>query len=121
MEKKEKYLQQIIDTYVKKDIRDLASVKDIDKFNKLLEALASQSGQLLNMRELSNTTRIAIQTIERYLFILGEHLYPEVSETFQQEHPFRTLQATQDILLRFRTHADALVERFTKRNHRPGF
>jgi len=70
VDKKEKYLQQIIDTYVKKDIRDLASVKDIDKFNKLLEALASQSGQLLNMTELSNTTRIAIQTIERYLFIL---------------------------------------------------
>ena len=65
VDKKEKYLQQIIDTYVKKDIRDLASVKDIDKFNKLLEALASQSGQLLNMSELSNTTRIAIQTIER--------------------------------------------------------
>ena len=70
VEKKEKYLQQIIDTYVKKDIRDLAAVKDIDKFNKLLETIASQSGQLLNVTELSNTTRIAKQTIDRYLFIL---------------------------------------------------
>lgn len=70
IEKKEKYLQQIIDTYVKKDIRDLAGVKDIDKFNKLLEALASQSGQLLNVEELSNTTKIAKQTINKYLFIL---------------------------------------------------
>ncbi|OGW50791.1 MAG: hypothetical protein A2Z50_07155 [Nitrospirae bacterium RBG_19FT_COMBO_42_15] len=70
IEKKEKYLQQIIDTYVKKDIRDLADVKDIDKFNKLLEALASQSGQQINITELSNTTRIAKQTIERYLFIM---------------------------------------------------
>jgi uncharacterized protein len=67
---KEKYLQQIIDTYVKKDIRDLASIKDIEKFNKLLEALAAQSGQLLNVAELSNTTRIAKQTIEKYLFIM---------------------------------------------------
>jgi len=67
---KEKYLQQIIDTYVKKDIRDLANVKDVDKFNKLLEALASQSGQLLNITELSNTTRIAKQTIEKYLFVM---------------------------------------------------
>jgi hypothetical protein len=67
---KEKYLQQIIDTYVKKDIRDLAKVKDIEKFNKLLEALAAQSGQLLNVAELSNTTRIAKQTIEKYLFIM---------------------------------------------------
>ncbi|MEW6740762.1 MAG: ATP-binding protein [Nitrospirota bacterium] len=67
---KEKYLQQIIDTYVKKDIRDLADVKDIDKFNKLLESLASQSGQQLNVTDLSNTTRIAKQTIEKYLFIM---------------------------------------------------
>lgn len=70
IEKKEKYLQQIIDTYIKKDIRDLSSIKDIDKFNKLLETLASQTGQLLNVAELSSTTRIAKQTIEKYLFIM---------------------------------------------------
>lgn len=74
LEKKEKYLQQIIDTYVKKDIRDLASVKDVEKFNKMLESLASQSGQLLNVEELSNTTKISKQTINKYLFIL-EHTY----------------------------------------------
>lgn len=67
---KEKYLQQIIDTYIKKDIRDLANVKDIEKFNKLLEALAGQGGQMLNVMELSNTCNIARQTIEHYLFIL---------------------------------------------------
>lgn len=67
---KEKYLQQIIDTYVKKDIRDLADIKDIDKFNKLIETLASQSGQQLNIAELSGTTKIAKQTIEKYLFIM---------------------------------------------------
>jgi hypothetical protein len=70
LDKKERYLQQIIDTYVKKDIRDLASVKDLDKFNKLLEALSSQSGQLMNVAELSNTVNIAKQTVEKYLFIL---------------------------------------------------
>lgn len=69
-DKKERYLQQIIDTYVKKDIRDLANVKDVDKFNKLLETLSSQSGQLLNIAELSNTVNIAKQTVEKYLFIL---------------------------------------------------
>ena len=68
--KKEKYLQQIIDTYIRKDIRDLAMVSDIHKFNYLLEVLASQSGQLLNVTELANTCRIAKQTVERYLFIL---------------------------------------------------
>ncbi len=68
--KKEKYLQQIVDTYVRKDIRDLAGVKDIDKYNKLLEALASQSGSILNVAELANTTRISAPTVDRYLFIM---------------------------------------------------
>lgn len=67
---KEKYLQQIIDTYIKKDIRDLANIRDLDKFNKLVEVLASQSGQLLDVSELSNTCRLAKQTVENYLFIL---------------------------------------------------
>lgn len=67
---KEKYLQQIIDTYVRKDIRDLAEIKEIDKFNKLIEALAAQSGQLLNVAELSNTCNLSKETVEKYLFIL---------------------------------------------------
>jgi uncharacterized protein len=70
VEKKERYLQQIVDTYVRKDIRDLAGVKDIDKYNKLLEALAAQSGHILNVAELANTTRISVPTVEKYLFIM---------------------------------------------------
>lgn len=70
IEKKEKYLQQIIDTYIRKDIRDLANIKEIDKFNKLLEILSSQSGNMLNVSELSNTCKIAKQTVENYLFIM---------------------------------------------------
>lgn len=69
---KEKYLQQIIDTYIKKDIRDLADIKDVNKFNRLIEALASQSGQLLNVFELSNTCNIAKPTAENYLFLLEQ-------------------------------------------------
>lgn len=70
IEKKEKYLQQIIDTYIKKDIRDLAGVKDVKKFNNLLKILASQSGQLLNIAQTSKLCSLAKQTIEHYLFIL---------------------------------------------------
>ncbi len=70
LEFKEKYLQQIIDTYIRKDIRDLAEIRDIEGFNKLLEVLASQSGQLLNVLEISNTCRLAKATVVNYLFIL---------------------------------------------------
>jgi len=69
-ELKEKYIQQIIDTYIRKDIRDLAKIKDVGKFNKLLEVLASQSGNLLNVTELANTCQLSMPTVEKYLFIL---------------------------------------------------
>ncbi len=70
VEIKEKRLQQIIDTYVKKDIRELAKIENIEGFNKLLESLSFQSGQLLNVQELANTCRLSKPTIEKYLFIL---------------------------------------------------
>jgi len=69
---KERYLQQIIDTYIRKDIRDLAEIKDVNKFNRLLEVLASQSGNLLNISELCVTCSLSRETVERYLFFLEQ-------------------------------------------------
>ena len=70
IEKKEKYIKQIYSTYVKKDIVELANIKNINKFNNLVKILASQSGWLLNINEISKVLGIARQTIEDYLFIL---------------------------------------------------
>ncbi len=69
-EKKEIKLKQIINTYIKRDIRDIAYIKNINKFNNLIRILASQSGSLLNVSELSNTVGLSKKTIEEYIFIL---------------------------------------------------
>jgi len=70
IELKEIYLNGIIEKYIYKDIRDLAGIKQIKKFNNLLKFLASQVGQLVNINELSDTLNISRPTIEEYLFIL---------------------------------------------------
>lgn len=70
LEKKKRHLFQIIDTYVRKDVRDLAEVEDIQKFNNLIYVLASQSGKLVNMASLARETRISFPTLQHYLFIL---------------------------------------------------
>lgn len=69
-EKKETKLKQIINTYIKKDIRDLADIRNIDKFNDLTRLLAAQSGNLLNVSEISNSLGIAKATVNDYLFLL---------------------------------------------------
>lgn len=72
--KKRQYLLQVIDTYIRKDVRDLAHVEDISKFNSMLRVLASQSGQLLDMSALSRETTISFPTLQKYLNILEETL-----------------------------------------------
>ena len=64
------YLKQVIDTYIKKDIRDLGHIRDVSRFNKLLRVLADKAGSLVNILELSNTVGISRKTIEDYLFIM---------------------------------------------------
>lgn len=69
---KEKRLQQIIDTYLKKDIKELANIDNVESFNKLLEILAAQSGQMINIKELSSTCKLSVPTVDKYLFILEQ-------------------------------------------------
>ena len=69
-EKKQVYLWQIINTYIRKDIKDIGNIKDISTFNKLVELLASQSGQLINILEISNTLKINRETVSNYLNLL---------------------------------------------------
>ena len=69
-EKKQVYLSQIINTYIRKDIRDIGNIKNISAFNKLIELLASQSGNLLNVLEISNTLKINRETVLDYLDLL---------------------------------------------------
>nr|HPO06035.1 ATP-binding protein [Candidatus Gracilibacteria bacterium] len=82
--KKERFLQQIIDTYLRVDIRDIGQIRDLDKFNRLLRILATQSGQLLNIQEIANTCQLSKQTVEKYLFIL------ENTFVIRILHPFST-------------------------------
>ena len=64
------YLTDIYNSYVKKDIKDIMRIDNITGFNSLLKALALQTGNLVNLNELSTTVKIARNTLERYLFLL---------------------------------------------------
>lgn len=73
-DKKERYLMQIIETYLEKDVRDLGKIENVKKFNDLLAVLAANSGQLLNVRKISKEIGLSVPTVEKYLSILEETL-----------------------------------------------
>jgi len=51
------YLKEFIQTYIKKDIRDIGKIRNIIKFNNFLRILADQAGNLLNIDELASSIR----------------------------------------------------------------
>jgi len=64
------YLKELIQTYIKKDIRDIGKIRNIMKFNNFLRILADQVGNLLNIDELASSVGIAKETVYDYLILL---------------------------------------------------
>lgn len=69
IEEKIELLREIRDSYIKRDLLE-SGVLDETKFYRMLMLLASQSGNLLNVNEISNTLRITNATVENYLYVL---------------------------------------------------
>lgn len=74
-------LREIRDSFVKRDITD-AGVKNEELFYQLFKLLAAQSGQLVNINELSNTLRARNETIQSYLEILKKCFHLAIVKPF---------------------------------------
>ncbi len=64
------YLRDVVNSYIKKDIKDLFRIDNPFAFNRLLKLLAAQAANVLNFSNFTSNCGISRQTLERYLFIL---------------------------------------------------
>src|SRR3970282_1037752 len=59
-----------VQTYLQRDIRDLARVGDEMAFLRFLRSAAARTGQMLNLAELARDTDVAFNTAKKWLSIL---------------------------------------------------
>jgi predicted AAA+ superfamily ATPase len=64
------WFRSYVTAIVQKDIRDLASIAALTEMPKLLSLLASRTGELMNVSELSRGVKIPHTTLKRYLSLL---------------------------------------------------
>jgi len=64
------FYSSYIQTYLQRDVRDLANVGDESTFLKFLRAAAARTGQLLNMSDMARDAAISVPTAKRWLSIL---------------------------------------------------
>ena len=72
-EEKYTWLRNYVSTYLERDIRDLASFRDLEPFVKLQRYLAENTATLVNATAIANQIGLTSKTIQRYL------LYVELS------------------------------------------
>ncbi len=63
-------LEDIVNSYIMKDIRHIFNLEKVEQFNHLIKLLAVFMGKELNISKLSNETRLHKQTLEHYLSAL---------------------------------------------------
>lgn len=57
-------------TILQRDVRDLANIEGLTALPRLLSLLASRTGSLLNLADISRTTGLAYTTLTRYMTLL---------------------------------------------------
>jgi predicted AAA+ superfamily ATPase len=73
-DEKAEILNDIYQTYLLKDVRNYIRNEETVGFNKILRILSSQTGNLLNVNELSRESGITYKQCEEYLYLL-EQMY----------------------------------------------
>jgi len=64
------FYSSYVQTYLQRDVRDLARVGDEMAFLRFLRAVAARTGQLLNLTDLSRDVHVAVNTAKHWLSIL---------------------------------------------------
>lgn len=69
---RQSYLQDLLQTYILKDIKSLIKEENIKAFNHLLYFLADHQGSVVSVVSLSKEVGLTARTIEKYLMILEQ-------------------------------------------------
>lgn len=64
------YFSSYVQTYIQRDIRDLARVGDEMAFLRFLRAAAARSGQMLNMADMARDSDVSPNTAKKWLSVL---------------------------------------------------
>ncbi len=67
---KQARLREIYNSYVQKDIKDLARIDDVVQFNHLVNHLAVQISQMFKSDEVSKEVKLPVSRLNNYLFLL---------------------------------------------------
>jgi uncharacterized protein len=64
------WLQDYINTYIERDVRQITAVKDLSLFSNFLKLCAGHTGQMINLSTFSNNLGVDVKTVKGWFSIL---------------------------------------------------
>jgi len=61
------WFSSYISTYIERDVRDIANIRNLDAFIRLFNLLAPRSANIVKTSELANTSSLNIESVKNYL------------------------------------------------------
>jgi len=65
-------LDSIASSYIQKDIKDLANIENIEGYNRLIQYLSINIGNMINLSTISTTIGLSLPTVKKYINLLQE-------------------------------------------------
>lgn len=81
LDKKEKLLEELVYSYIKKDVFE-SNIRQDDVFYRLLKILASQVGNLINASELASTLSVSKTAVDKYLYVMQKSFHLRLVKPF---------------------------------------
>ena len=75
-------LKEVHNTYIQKDIKDLAKIENVAQFNRLVSFLSVQAGGMLNINTVGKEVGISRRHLERFIFILEKTFVLDLLKPF---------------------------------------
>jgi predicted AAA+ superfamily ATPase len=81
---KDKVLQinEIFRSYIDRDIRHLLSGDQPEAFTRVVRLLAARTGQMINLKNLSNEARVSVPTLQKHLWIAQKTYFIKLVEPY---------------------------------------
>jgi uncharacterized protein len=117
-QEKERYLQELVNGYLLKDILALENIKNPSVLKQLLQLLAFQIGSEVSTHELANKLGISKNTVDRYLDLLAKAfvIYPLTAYSTNQR---KEIVKSKKWYFSDNGLRNALIKNYTILNFRP--
>ncbi len=87
------YYTDYVNSYIKKDVRQVLQVKNLVLFKKFIKACAVRTGQILNLSSISEDLGIATNTVKEWLSVLVATYVVFLLEPYNKKIPKRLIKA----------------------------